>query len=150
VCRFCRCLDYLLKKREASNFMSHQDPIADLLTRLRNGVRAKLRFVELYFSRQKHAILKVLQEHGFVDNILVDEEKKKMRIFLKYSEGRIPTIHELKRISKPGLRNYIKQDEIKKIAGGMGIAIISTSQGIIDGEAAREKGIGGELLCYVW
>jgi small subunit ribosomal protein S8 len=128
----------------------HQDPISDLLTRLRNALTARRRFVDLGLSRQKHEILKVLEKQGFIEHILVDEEHKKMRVFLRYADGREPLLQGLKRISKPSLRNYIKRDEIPKISGGLGVAILSTSQGIVDGETARVKGIGGELLCYVW
>ncbi len=130
--------------------MAHQDPISDLLTRLRNATAAKRRFVDLALSRQKHEILKVLEKQGFLEHILVDEEHKKMRVFIRYADGRQPLLQGLKRISKPSLRNYIKSDAIPKISGGLGVAILSTSQGIIDGETARQKGIGGELLCYVW
>ena len=130
--------------------MAHQDPISDLLTRLRNATVARRRFVDLALSRQKHEILKVMEKQGFIEHILVDEEHKKMRVFIRYAEGREPLIQGLKRISKPSLRNYIKRDEIPTISGGMGVAIISTSQGIVDGETARQKGIGGELLCYIW
>ncbi|HNA62436.1 MAG TPA: 30S ribosomal protein S8 [Rhabdochlamydiaceae bacterium] len=130
--------------------MAHQDPISDLLTRLRNATSAKRRFVDLPLSRQKHEILKVMEKQGFIEHILVDEEHKKMRVFIRYADGREPLLQGLKRISKPSLRNYIKRDEIPTISGGMGVAIISTSQGIVDGETARQRGIGGELLCYVW
>lgn len=128
----------------------HQDPISDLLTRLRNALTARRRFVDLGLSRQKHEILKVLEKQGFIEHILVDDEHKKMRVFLRYADGREPLLQGLKRISKPSLRNYIKRDEIPRISGGLGVAILSTSQGIVDGETARVKGIGGELLCYVW
>jgi small subunit ribosomal protein S8 len=130
--------------------MAHQDPISDLLTRLRNATGARRRFVDLPLSRQKHEILKVMEKQGFIEHILVDEEHKKMRVFIRYADGREPLLQGLKRISKPSLRNYIKRDEIPTISGGMGVAILSTSQGIVDGETARQKGIGGELLCYVW
>ncbi len=130
--------------------MSHHDPISDMLTQLRNAVIARKRFVDLNLSRQKHEILKVLEKQGFLEHILVDEEHKKMRVFLKYSGGREPILQGLSRISKPSLRKYITRHEIPRISGGLGLAVISTSQGVLDGEAAREKGIGGELLCYVW
>jgi small subunit ribosomal protein S8 len=130
--------------------MTHHDPIADMLTRLRNAMTARRRFVDMGLSRQKHDILKVLEQQGFVEHILVDEEHKKMRIFLKYAGGRAPLLQGLRRISKPSLRKYINKNEIPKLFGGLGIAVVSTSQGIVDGETARQKGIGGELLCYVW
>lgn len=130
--------------------MAHQDPIADMLTRLRNAMTARRRYVDMPLSQQKHNVLKVLEQQGFVEHILVDDEHKKMRVFLKYAGGRAPILQGLKRISKPSLRKYINKDEIPKISGGLGIAIVSTSQGVVDGETARQKGIGGELLCYVW
>jgi len=130
--------------------MAHQDPIADMLTRLRNAMTARRRYVDMPLSQQKHNVLKVLEQQGFIEHILVDDEHKKMRVFLKYAGGRAPILQGLKRISKPSLRKYINKDEIPKISGGLGIAIVSTSQGVVDGETARQKGIGGELLCYVW
>jgi small subunit ribosomal protein S8 len=130
--------------------MSHHDPIADMLTRLRNAMTARRRYVDMPLSQQKHNILKVLEQQGFVEHILVDEEHKKMRVFLKYAGSRAPILQGLKRISKPSLRKYINKDEIPKISGGLGVAVVSTSQGVVDGETARQKGIGGELLCYVW
>lgn len=129
--------------------MAHQDPIAEMLTCLRNAVIAKSRFVDIGLSKQKHEILKVLEKQGFLEHILVDDQKRKMRIFLKY-DGREPLMQGLKRISKPSLRKYIPLDDIPRIFGGLGTVVLSTSQGVIDGEAARQKGIGGELLCYVW
>lgn len=130
--------------------MSHHDPIADMLTRLRNAMTARRRYVDMGLSQQKHNILKVLEQQGFIEHILVDDEHKKMRVFLKYAGGRAPILQGLKRISKPSLRRYINKDEIPKISGGLGVAVVSTSQGVVDGETARQKGIGGELLCYVW
>jgi small subunit ribosomal protein S8 len=130
--------------------MAHQDPIADMLTQIRNSLTARRRFVDLSLSRQKHDILKVLEKQGFIEHILVDEAHKKLRLFLKYSEGRSPLLQGLKRISKPSLRRYVNRHEIPKISGGLGVAIVSTSQGVVDGETAREKGVGGELLCCVW
>lgn len=129
--------------------MAQHDPIASMLTSLRNAVIARSRFVDLDLSKQKHEILKVLEKQGFVEHILVDDQKRKMRVFIKY-DGREPLMQGLKRISKPSLRKYIGREEIPKIVGGLGTAILSTSQGVLDGESAREKGIGGELLCYVW
>lgn len=129
--------------------MSHQDPIANMLTMLRNAVISRGRFVDLNLSNIQHEILKVLEKQGFLEHILVDDQKKKMRVFLKY-DGREPLMQGLKRISKPSLRKYIALEKIPRIFGGLGIVVLSTSQGVLDGETAREKGIGGELLCYVW
>ena len=126
------------------------DPIADLLTRIRNARNARHRYVDLRPSKVKLQIIKVLHDQGFIDNFLVDEEHGKARIFLRYSETRQPVISGLKRISAPGLRRYIGYREIPKIFGGMGVAILSTPVGIIDGETARTQKVGGELLCLVW
>ena len=130
--------------------MAHQDPIADMLTRLRNAAAARRKFVDMPLSSLKHDVLKILVQQGFIEHILVDDEHKKMRIFLKYAGGRTPVLQGLRRISRPSLRRYITKHEIPKISGGLGLAIVSTSQGVVDGETARQKGIGGELLCYIW
>ena len=130
--------------------MAINDPIADLLTRIRNARNARHRYVDLRLSRLKLQIIKVLHEQGYIDNFLVDEERGKTRLFLKYGEGREPVIKGLKRISSPGLRRYIGYRQIPKIYGGMGVAILSTPGGIVDGETARRQKLGGELLCYVW
>ncbi len=126
------------------------DPIADLLTRIRNAKQARHRYVDFHPSKIKMEIVRVLQEQGFVDKLLVNEEKGKARLFLKYAGGREPVIKGLNRISSPSLRRYVGYREIPKIYGGMGIAILSTPGGIIDGESARKKKLGGELLCLVW
>jgi small subunit ribosomal protein S8 len=130
--------------------MALNDPIADLLTRLRNATMAKHRFVDFPTSKLKINLLNVLKDHGLIENILVNEEKKKARAFLKYAEGRESLISGLKRISTPGLRRYVGHSEIPRIDGGMGLVILSTPKGIIDGETARKQKVGGELLCYVW
>ena len=130
--------------------MAQSDTIADLLTRIRNGVLARRRFVDVYVSKVKLNITKVLENQGYIERILVDNEKGKMRIFLKYAEGREPVLQGLKRISSPGLRRYIPVSDIPRIQGGMGTVILSTSKGIIDGETARKEKLGGEFLCCVW
>ena len=126
------------------------DPIADLLTRIRNARNARHRYVDLRPSKLKLQIVRVLHEQGYIDNFLVDEERGRARIFLRYVDGREPVIKGLKRISSPGLRRYIGYRQIPKIYGGMGVAILSTPSGIVDGETARQQKVGGELLCYVW
>ena len=130
--------------------MAQSDTIADLLTRLRNAVHARQRYVDMRTSKIKLNIMKVLEKQGFIEHILVNEEKGKMRIFLKYVQGREPVLQGLKRISSPGLRRYIPSRSIPRIRGGMGTTILSTPMGIIDGETARKQNVGGELLCYVW
>lgn len=126
------------------------DQIADLLTRIRNAQRQFHRYVDIPLSNKKLNIAKVILKQGFVKNVIVNEEKRAIRIYLKYASGREPVVHDLKRVSKPGLRRYIGYKDIPRILGGMGIAILSTSQGVLDGETAREQKLGGELLCYIW
>jgi small subunit ribosomal protein S8 len=128
------------------------DPIADLLTRIRNACKARHLYVDVGFSKMKEAITKILKEHGFVAHYLVKEEKKKktMRIFLKYTAERKGVINGLKRVSKPSLRKYVPRKEIPHILGDMGISIVSTSKGVLEGNEAREMNIGGELVCYAW
>lgn len=128
------------------------DPIADLLTRLRNSSKARQRFIDIEWSKMKEAIVKVLKEKGFIAQYLVKEEKKKsvMRIFLKFGQGNMPLIQELKRMSKPSCRKYISYRDIPKVRGGIGIAILSTHLGVIEGMQAREQKAGGELLCLVY
>lgn len=130
--------------------MSLSDPIADLLTRIRNASSEKHRFVDARATKLLRSLVKVMQKFGFVESFLINEEQRKMRIFLKYAEGRESIITGLKRISRPSLRRYIGHTEIPRIDGGMGLVILSTSKGILDGETAREQGVGGELLCFIW
>jgi len=130
--------------------MVHSDPISDMLTRIRNGAKAGNRFVDLSLSRQKLDILNIFHQQGFIDHLLVDEEKRKIRVFLRYGKGRKSLFQGLRRISKPSLRYYVNKNKIPIVFGGLGIAIISTSQGVLDGEAAKQKGIGGELICSIW
>lgn len=130
--------------------MSMHDPIADLLTRIRNARQARHRYVDFRVSKVKVNIIKILQEQGFVDNFLVNDETGEGRVFLKYANGREPVIQGLKRISTPGLRRYVCTRQIPRVLGGMGIAIVSTSRGVMEGESARKQKLGGELLCLVW
>ncbi len=129
--------------------MTH-DPISDLLTRIRNAKAQCHRYVDIPLSKEKVRIAKVLEDKGFVGNTIVNEEKKTLRIFLKYSSNRNSVVHGLKRISKPGLRRYIGHKDIPRVLGGMGIAILSTNKGVLDGETARQQKLGGELICYIW
>ena len=130
--------------------MSFNDPIAELLTKIRNAKGAQHRYVDLSFSKIKVEILGILRNHGFIENFLVNEEKHKMRIFLRYTKTRESVIHGLTRISKSGLRRYIGYLNIPRVFNGMGIAILSTPKGIVDGETARNLKVGGEWLCTVW
>ena len=129
--------------------MSQSDPIADLLTRIRNGARAKHRYIDARYSKVKENLVNVLKTAGFVDSFLVDTERKRMRVFLKYAEGRKALVDELIRMSSPGLRRSIGYREIPRIDGGMGLVVLSTPKGILDGRTALEMKVGGELLCFV-
>jgi small subunit ribosomal protein S8 len=130
--------------------MSFNDPIAELLTKIRNAKRAQHRYVDLSFSKNKVKILDLMRNHGFIDNFLVNEEQFKVRIFLRYNKERQPVIHDLKRISTSGMRRYVGYKDIPRVFNGMGICIMSTPQGIVDGETARNLKVGGEILCTVW
>lgn len=131
--------------------MSVGDPIADLLTRIRNGQMAKARFVEVPVSKMKLAIVKLLKEQGYIGGFLVREGIHGcIRIYLKYGEGRIPVIQGLKRISKSSCRKYVTHRNLPRVFGGMGVSILSTSRGVMVDRDARKEGIGGEVLCYVW
>ena len=126
------------------------DPIADLLTRIRNGLHASKVDVTMRTSKQKQAIAQVLKDEGFINGFAVadDEGKLNLTIDLKYFEGQ-PVIGKIKRISRPGLRVYKGSNELPKVMGGLGIAIISTSHGLMSDRAARKAGHGGEVLCTV-
>lgn len=130
--------------------MSMMDPIADMLTHIRNGHGARKAKVSMPSSKVKTAIAKVLKEEGFITDFSVSEQDKKavLTVELKYYEGK-PVIETIKRASRPGLRLYRGKDELPKVIGGLGVAIISTSKGIMTDRMAREKGEGGEVLCYV-
>lgn len=129
------------------------DPIADMLTRIRNAMNIKKEVVALPYSKIKESILNLLKEEGYIVNVKiveVDENKKDLEVTLKYLEDNTNAIHGLKRISKPGLRIYANKEELPKVLNGLGTAIISTSKGIITDEKARELGVGGEVIAYIW
>lgn len=132
--------------------MRPSDSIADMLTRIRNACKQEHRYVDVPLSNVKLSIIQLLKDQGFIQDFLVRKDKDQgcVRVFIKYAGGRQSVIHGLKRISKPSCRRYVKHQEIPRVLGGMGIAVLSTSQGIMDGISARKKKIGGELLCYVW
>lgn len=131
--------------------MALSDPISDLLTRIRNGRQAKHRFVDIPLSKMNRAIVDILMKKGYVSNILENEEKRKIRVFLRYHRGnREAFIQGLKRVSRPGVRYYVGYKEIPSILNGLGSAILSTPKGVLDGDEARHQKVGGELLCYVW
>lgn len=131
--------------------MSMQDPVADMLTRVRNAQAAGKPSVSMPASKLKLAVAKVLQDEGYVASAAIEEVegKKSLTIGLKYFEGR-PVIAEIDRVSRPGLRAYLGKDELPKVRNGLGIAIVSTSQGVMTDRAARKAGVGGEVLCTVF
>jgi small subunit ribosomal protein S8 len=128
------------------------DPIADMLTRIRNASRARHTEVLVPASRTKRAIAAILQDEGFIEtwDETQDGPRQFLRITLKYVGGKAPVVSGLKRISKPGLRVYASKTDIPRVLGGLGIVIVSTSQGIMTGSAARKAQLGGEVLAYVW
>jgi small subunit ribosomal protein S8 len=128
------------------------DPIADMLTRIRNAVRAKHPRVDLPSSKLKVEIARILKEEGYLTNFKVVEEKgkKTLRVFLHYTPDRHGVITDLKRVSRPGSRRYVGKTDIRAVVGGMGISIVSTPRGLMTGHTARKQGVGGELLCEVW
>jgi len=128
------------------------DPIADFLTRIRNGALAKHPRVEMPSSKMKVEIARILKEEGYLANYKVVEEKgkKTLRVFLRYTPDRRSVITDLRRVSKPGSRRYVGKFGIRPVVGGMGIAIVSTPRGLMTGQTARKEGVGGELLCEVW
>ncbi|HUB86423.1 MAG TPA: 30S ribosomal protein S8 [Verrucomicrobiae bacterium] len=126
------------------------DPISDMLTRLRNGGRALLPAIELPHSRIKEDLAKILKSEGYVGDVAVEGNAvKKIKIRLKYN-GKKNVIEGMKRISKPGLRKYVGATEIPRVFGGLGIAVLSTPEGVMTGTNAKKKNLGGELLCYIW
>ena len=134
--------------------MSMSDPVADLLTRIRNANMRKHRELELPSSKMKQNIVQVLQEEGFIEEWKLisnpsNNNFKNIRITLKYDHNE-PVIRNIKRISKPGLRVYVKSSDLKPILNGQGISVITTSQGILTDRICRKKKIGGELICQVW
>lgn len=130
--------------------MSMQDTLADMFTRIRNAQRSGHAAVAMPSSKQKAAIAQVLKEEGYIADFTVEGDVKKViSIDLKYFEGK-PVIESIKRISRPGLRHYRGAQELPKVSGGLGVAIISTSKGVMTDRAARSAGIGGEVLCEVF
>jgi small subunit ribosomal protein S8 len=132
--------------------MNVTDPIADMLTRIRNASLARHRELTLPSSRIKRDIARILVEEGFIESYAASQDgvQELLTLQLKYVEGRTPVVSGLKRISKPGLRVYARKTEIPRVLGGLGTAILSTSHGIMTGQSARKLNLGGEVLCYVW
>ena len=132
--------------------MTISDPIADMLTRIRNAIMARHDSALIPASKMKLSISRILKEEGFISDyeVLRGKLHRVIKIHLKYSDKNQPVISGLERVSKPGLRVYVQQKEIPRVYGGLGIALVSTSKGVMTGQQAWRQGIGGELLCYVW
>ncbi|WP_028845672.1 30S ribosomal protein S8 [Thermodesulfovibrio thiophilus] len=128
------------------------DPISDMLTRIRNAIRVKTDKVDIPASRMKIEIAKILKEEGFIKSYKIIKDKKQgiIRINLKYAAEGDSIISNLERISKPGKRVYVSKNEIPHVMGGLGIAILTTSHGIMTDKECRQKGVGGEVICYIW
>jgi len=127
------------------------DPIADMLTRIRNGMMAKHDAVRVPSSGLKKQIARILYEEGFVSEVTTEEgERESIELTLKYTEGRVPVIRNIERISKPGRRVYCGKDDVPVVLNGLGVAIVSTSQGVLTDRRCRELGVGGEVICRVW
>lgn len=128
------------------------DPIADMLTRIRNALVARHDVVDIPASRMKKDIAQILLEEGFIRSCeFIDDGKQGiLRLTLRYGSNKERVISGLKRISKPGLRVYTRKDNVPKVLGGLGIAILSTSKGVMADKKARQEGVGGEVLCYIW
>ncbi len=128
------------------------DPIADFLTRIRNGIKSRKKEVSIPSSRMKVEIAKILKDEGYIKNYKVIDDNKQgfLSIILRYDEDNQSIISGLKRVSKPGCRIYCTKDSVPKVLNGLGLAIVSTSQGVITGSRCLELGTGGEVLCYIW
>ena len=132
--------------------MSMTDPIADMLTRIRNAAKAGHQNVDIPASKLKTEIARILRNTHYIRGYRVTEDDKQgvLRVYLKYTEEETPTFHELRRVSRPGLRKYVTAVEIPRVKNGLGIAIISTPDGVLSDREARRRGVGGEILCTVW
>lgn len=132
--------------------MTISDPIADMLTRIRNAVIVRHNFVLIPTSRMKLAIARILKGEGFISDyeVLRGKPHRVIKIYLKYNDNNQPVLTGLERVSKPGLRVYVQRKEIPRVYGGLGIAIVSTPRGVMTGQQAWRQGVGGELLCYIW
>jgi small subunit ribosomal protein S8 len=128
------------------------DPIADMLTRIRNATMARHDFVMVPLSKMKLALAQILREEGFIADyeVVKGKNQKVIKIHLKYTDKKESVIEGLQRISKPGLRIYVSKSEIPRVYGGLGMAILSTPKGVISGKKAWQEGVGGEVICFVW
>lgn len=132
--------------------MTMTDPIADMLTRIRNAIMVRKKEVVVPSSKLKLEIAKILKEEGFIENFKYEDDGKQgiLRIYLKWTPDKQSVIRGLEKVSKPGCRIYCTKDDIPLVMNGLGIAIISTSKGILTDQKCRELGVGGEVICYIW
>ena len=132
--------------------MTMSDPIADMLTRVRNAAKARFNSVDIPGSTLKIELAKIMKDEGFIRNykFLKDDKQGILRIYLKYGQGRESVIYGVKRISKPSRRVYVKSKDVKSVMNGMGVAILSTSKGVMTDKKARSENVGGEILCNIW
>jgi small subunit ribosomal protein S8 len=128
------------------------DPIADMLTRIRNANMAEKKIVQMPHSKMKSELARLLKSEGFIKDYTMENEdgKSVLNIFLKYTTEREPVIQGLRRISKPSCRKYVGSDEVPRVLGGIGVALLSTSSGVMTDNEARKQKVGGEVLCYIW
>ncbi len=132
--------------------MNTSDPIADMLTRVRNALKAKHQKVDVPSSKLKSEIARILKEEGYINTFKLAEEgsQKVLRLYLKYTTANLPAIAHIERISRPGCRVYVGSKDIPRVLGGLGVNILTTPKGVMTGKTARKEGVGGELLCQIW
>ena len=132
--------------------MKLTDPVADMLARIRNAISARHQKVDVPASKLKTEIARILKEEGYISNFKATEEEghKVLRIYLKYTNNNEAAISNVARVSRPGCRVYVRRSEIPRVLGGLGVAVISTPEGVMTGVQARKKNLGGEVLCYIW
>lgn len=132
--------------------MSMTDPLADMLARIRNAGGAGHDKVDIPASRMKIALARIFKEEGFIKNykVIKDNRQGILRVYLRYDDGQKPIIHRIERVSRPGLRVYVGHEELPRVQGGLGVAVISTSKGVITDRQARKLKVGGEVLCQIW
>lgn len=132
--------------------MGMTDPIADMLTRIRNGSKAGKKWVDVPASKLKKEVARILAEEHYIERFkyLEDSKQGELRLYLRYGKDEAPVIKGIKRVSKPGLRKYSRADELPRVLNGLGVAIVTTSSGVLTDRDARKKGVGGEIICYIW
>jgi small subunit ribosomal protein S8 len=132
--------------------MGMTDPIADMLTRIRNSSKAKKKWVDIPASKLKKEVARILAEEHFIERFkfVEDDKQGEIRLYLRYEKDETPVIRGIRRVSKPGLRKYSQAGELPRVLNGLGVAIVTTSSGVMTDRDARRKGVGGEVICYVW